>query len=580
MTNINEIIQYLQQWITAQALRQIAAFVLVLILAYIPAKLIEWILKRTLTKWHERLPWLDNALKILTSLLYPLFAGGLGYVALRLFEIQGWASDILAWLLPLVVVWLVYRLAVAAVRVGLPPEQVRRVHLRIIIPLTLVLVGLHIAGVLTNLWQDPTGILQALILVLIFFLAKIPVEPIRRWLDKVQMRVLQSSIMEILPVARDVIPTLMSALQPLIAWILGMVAIGIYDVLGADRELLVWAVPLFLLWFVFEAADAFVTMRTSPQKAKRSHRALQILALVIAVLHTVGRLETVWEWGLWQIGGNAYLQFGGLLTGLLILLVALLLSRTTRVFLRQRLPDAGLDPSLTQILATVAGYTVVLFGLLIAFNRMNIPLTSFTVILGGLSVGLGFSLQDILSNFISGLVLMFERSIAPGDVLQVDEITGVVQEVGIRATRMRSYDNVEIIVPNSRFLTQEVTNYSTGDRKVRIHLPIGVTSDADPRQTEAAILKAAHHPDLLDDPAPSVFYVDFTGDNHDFELLVWTDDATKAPRIKSDLRYGVWYELAAADIGLPIQELDLHVRSIPPEMRTDGSVTEAGQKGT
>jgi hypothetical protein len=331
LTNINEIIQYLQQWITAQALRQMAAFALVLIVAYIPAKLLEWILKRALIRWFDRLPWLDNALKILTSVLYPLFAGGLGYVALRLFEIQGWSSEILAWLFPLLVVWLVYRLAVAAVRVGLPPEQAKRVHLRIIIPLTLVLVGLHIAGVLTNLWQDPTGILQAAILVLIFFLAKVPVEPIRQQLDKVQLRVLQSSIMEILPVARDVIPTLMSALQPLIAWMLGMVAIGIYDVLGADRDLLVWAVPLFLLWFMYEAADAFVTMRTSPQRAKRAHRVLQILALAIAALHTVGRLETVWEWGLWQIGGNVYLQFGGLLTGLLILLIALLLSRTTRI---------------------------------------------------------------------------------------------------------------------------------------------------------------------------------------------------------------------------------------------------------
>jgi len=565
--NINETVQYLQQFITIEAIRQIATFVLVLLMAYVPAKLVEWALKRILARWLKQLTWLDYALQILFSVLLPLLAWGLAYAALLVFETQGWADEILAWLLPLLPVWLIYRLAKTALYIGLSPDRAKRVYRRAVIPLALVLVALHIAGVLTNFWEYRGEIIQALILVLIYFIARIPVQPLRRQLDKAQFRLLGSSILEILPVARDVIPCFMWALHPLIASMLGVTAIVIYDILGANNGFLVWAVPFFLLGFLYQLVHAFITLHLSPAKGRRANQILLILVFVIAALHSVNRLQIVWSWGIWQVGENAWLELGGLLTGAVIVIIAILLSRTSRVFLRKRLPSAGIDPSLTQIVSTFAGYLIIFVGLMIALNLMHIPMTSLTVILGGLSVGLGFSLQDILANFISGLVLMFERSIVPGDVLEVDQITGIVEEVGIRAMRMRTYDNVEIVVPNSRFLTKEVTNYSSGDPRVRVRIPIGVTSNADPRQTEAAILRGAHHADILEDPAPSVFYIDFSSDNHDFELSVWTDNATKIPRIKSDLRYTVWDELVSEDIGLPLPALDLYVKSVPEEMQ-------------
>jgi small-conductance mechanosensitive channel len=568
--DINEIVQYLQQFLAPEALRQVLAFVLLLIVAYIPAKLIEWMVGRILRRWLGTLSWLAGALEILKSVLFPLLAWGLGSVALYVFELQDWATEILAWLLPLLPVWMIYRLAKTAVYLALPADRARRLHVRLVLPLTLVLVALHIAGVLTNFWDYRAEILQAAILILIFFVSKIPVEPLRRQLDKVQIRILGSSIPEVLPVARHAIPILMWALQPLMAWILGMAVIALYDVLGLDSAFSVWAVSFFLLWFVYEVVQAFLALYLAPANAKRTVRILQVVVLVIAALHSIDRLDVVWEWGVWQIGENAWVEFGGLVTGLVVIALTILLSRSTRVFLQQRLPRTGVNPSLAQSLTTFSGYLVVFVGVMIALNLMHIPLTSLTIILGGLSVGIGFSLQDILSNFIAGIVLMFEGAIVPGDVLEVDQTTGVVTEVGIRSMRMRTYDNVEIVVPNSRFLTQEVRNYSSRDRGVRVRIPVGVTSDADPRQAEAAILQGAHHPDILDDPPPSVFYVAFTSDNHDFELCVWTDDATKIPRIRSDLRYNVWDALVAQDIGLPLQALDLYVKSVPPEMATDG----------
>ena len=563
--NAEEIIQYFQQLITTEAIRQLAVFVLVLIVAYIPARLIEWLLRRVLATWLERLSWLDIAYRILQAVLYPLLAWGLILLSIPAFESQGWASDILAWLIPLLPVWLIYRLAKTVTYIALPPDRARLVYRRAVVPLILLLVVLHLVGVLNHIWDYRSEILQAVVLALIFFVSKLPVEPLRRQLDRVQMRVLGSSILEILPLARHMIPVLMWALQPLIAWILGMGVLALYGVLGVDSSFSAWAVPFFLLWFAYEAAQAFLTLYLSPSNGRRSVRVLQIVVLVIAALHSIDSLNVIWSWGVWQVGENAWVEIGGLLIGLVILVLTVLLSRTTRVFLRERLPDTGLNPSLAQIVTTFAGYVIIFAGLMLALNRMNIPLTSLTVIIGGLSVGIGFSLQDILGNFIAGIVLMFEGSIVPGAVVEVDQTTGVVTEVGIRAMRMRTYDNVDIVVPNSRFLTQEVTNYSSGDPRVRIRLPIGVTSNADPRQTEAAILRGARHPEILDDPPPSVFYTDFSSDNHDFELLVWTDDATKIPRIKSDLRYTVWDELVAEDIGMPLPALDLYVKAMPEE---------------
>ncbi len=565
--NAEEIILYFQRLVTTEAIRQLAAFVLVLIVAYIPARLVEWFLRRVLATWLEKLSWLAIAYKILQAVLYPLLAWGLTILSIPVFESQGWASDILAWLLPLLPVWLIYRLAKTVTYIALPPDRARLVYRRAVVPLSLLLVVLHLVGVLNNIWDYRSEILQAAVLALIFFVSKIPVEPLRRQLDRVQMWVLGSSVLEILPLLRHVIPVLMWALQPLIAWILGLGVLALYAILGVDSSFSAWAVPFFLLWFVYEAVQAFLTLYLSPSNGRRAVRSLQIAVLVLAALYSIDYLNVIWNWGVWQVGENAWVEFGGLLTGLVILALTVLLSRTTRVFLRERLPATGLNPSLAQILTTFAGYLIIFAGLMLALNLMNIPLTSLTVILAGLSVGIGFSLQDILSNFIAGIVLMFEGSIVPGAVVEVDQTTGVVTEVGIRAMRMRTYDNVDIVVPNSRFLTQEVTNYSGSDPRVRIRIPIGVTSNADPRQTEVAILRGAHHPDILDDPAPGVFYIDFSSDNHDFELLVWTDDATKIPRIKSDLRYTVWDELVAEGIGMPLPALDLYVKSMPEEMQ-------------
>ncbi len=567
--NISETIQYLQQFITTEALRQAVAFVLLLIVAYIPAKLVEWMLGRFLRRWLGTLSWLAGACAVLKSVLFPLLAWGLGSLALYIFELQGWATEILAWLLPLLPVWMIYRLAKTAVHLALPPDRARRLHLRLVLPLTLVLVILHVAGVLTNFWDYRAEILQAAILILVFFVSNIPVEPLRQQLDKVQLWVLQSSIPEILPVARHVIPILMWALQPLIAWILGMAVIALYGVLGVNSAFSVWVVAFFLLWFVYEVIQASLALSLTPANGKRAMPILQIVVVVVAVLHSIDRLDVVWDWGVWQVGENAWVELGGLVTGLVVIGLTIMLSRTSRAFLQQRLPRSGMNPSLAQIVTTLTGYLVVFVGVMIALNIMHLPLTSLTIILGGLSVGIGFSLQDILGNFVAGIVLMFEGAIVPGDVLEVDQTTGVVTEVGVRSMRMRTYDNVEIVIPNSRFLSQEVTNYSSGDPRVRVRIPIGVTSSADPRQVEAAILRAAHHPDVLHDPPPSVFYVAFTSDNHDFELCVWTDDATKIPKIKSDLRYIVWDELAAKDIGLPLPALDVHVKSAPPGMTSE-----------
>ncbi len=126
------------------------------------------------------------------------------------------------------------------------------------------------------------------------------------------------------------------------------------------------------------------------------------------------------------------------------------------------------------MLATFVAYAVLIGGLLVSLSLIGIDLTAFTIILGGLSVGFGFGMQDVISNFVSGFILLFERSIGPGDIVEIEGNVGEVREVGIRSMRIRTNDNVELIVPNTTFLTNIVTTYTRGDRRVRVRVPVGV----------------------------------------------------------------------------------------------------------
>lgn len=349
---------------------------------------------------------------------------------------------------------------------------------------------------------------------------------------------------------------------PLLAWLLGLSAIALFDTMEWEAGLLHWLVPFLLAWLLYRTLVHLAVVRFGPERAEQFRRQIVRPLLVVAtLLYAVGWLDDLLNWGV-GLPDNR-ITFGAIVGALLVLYLFVLLSRGSRNLLQQSLlPGAGLEPALTQVLATFFAYGVIMAGVATALGVAGISLTALTVILGGLSVGLGFGLQEIVSNFFSGFILLFEGSIAPGQVIQIGEVVGQVDDIGIRSTRVKTTDNVELIVPNSHFLSDVVTNFTRGDTQVRLRVKVGVSYQADPREVEAALLEAAApfaSPSL---PDAAVLFTDFGDSSLNFELQLWTEEAYRIPSMKSRLRYLIWDALAARQIEIPFPQRDIHIRSV------------------
>ena len=204
---------------------------------------------------------------------------------------------------------------------------------------------------------------------------------------------------------------------------------------------------------------------------------------------------------------------------------------------------------------------------------VGIDLGSLALVAGAIGVGLGFGLQNILSNFISGLILLAERPIAIGDRVEVDGVAGRVRQINLRSTTVVTSDNISIIVPNSAFITSKVVNWSHGDPKVRLRLPVGVAYGTDPDRLKRVLLAVADaHPKALKDPAPTVLFEAFGDSALNFELAVWTAEMLATPRrFRSELNFAVEKALRENDIEIPFPQRDLHLRS--------GTLRVSGQSG-
>src|SRR5205807_3499870 len=178
-------------------------------------------------------------------------------------------------------------------------------------------------------------------------------------------------------------------------------------------------------------------------------------------------------------------------------------------------------------------------------------------------VGVGFGLQNIASNFISGLVILAERPITIGDRVEVAGVAGQVELIRARSTVIRTNDNIAMIVPNTKFIDSPVTNWTYGDPRVRFRVPVGVAYGSDVNKVRDALVAAGtSHPHVLHDPAPSVFLKQFGESSIEFELVVWSSEMSHRPsRFKSDLNFAIEEKLREAGIEIPFPQRDLHIRS-------------------
>ena len=263
---------------------------------------------------------------------------------------------------------------------------------------------------------------------------------------------------------------------------------------------------------------------------------------------------------------------------LLFLLGLTAASRMLRHFLQRRvLPHTSMEPGQQYAFARFSSYVFFLLGLAIGLQSLGVDLSSLVVLGGALGVGVGLGLQNVVSNFVSGLILLIERPVKVGDRIEVENTFGEVVRIAGRSTWVRTNDNVVIIVPNSEFITGRVINWTANDRQVRFSVPVNVAYGSDPDQVRSALLEVARkNPDVLRDPEPDVILTDFGESALHFQLRVFTTSRVSTPPVlKSDLYFAIFQTFAEKGIHIPFPQRDLHLKSVVPIVVTGGAVIPA-----
>ena len=261
--------------------------------------------------------------------------------------------------------------------------------------------------------------------------------------------------------------------------------------------------------------------------------------------------------------GNLQLSVTTILEGVLIFIVALFLSRTLSAFLQRRIAKrAYIDPGLSYTLGRLTQYLILSVGLLLALKlAFNLDLTSIAVLFTALSVGIGFGLQYIAADIASGFILLFERPVRVGDRISIGNQEGDVQSINLRTTVLMTNDRVSVIVPNSKLVRDQLINWSYGDPRARLAIPIGVATDADVDLVTKTLLNAAEGVDnVLQDPPPKVQFLEFGDWSNNFRLLVWTNRPRLHRQIRSDINYRINKLFRDAGIEIPYPQTELRIR--------------------
>ena len=266
----------------------------------------------------------------------------------------------------------------------------------------------------------------------------------------------------------------------------------------------------------------------------------------------------------WNTELFASVTIGSILLLLILFASVIIIERIVqKQLIRRFLSRTKLQSSLQFGLSRIIGYTLIAVGFYVAFQLVGVDLSSLAIIAVSLGVGVGFGLQNIINNFVSGIIILAERPISIGDRIEVAGVAGRVTKMQLRSTTVVTNDNITMIVPNADFISNTVTNWSHGDPKVRIRVPVGVAYGSDLKLLQQLLLEAAgEHPKALRDPSPVVLFTEFGDSSLNFELGVWTQEMPATPvHFTSEMNFIIEQKLRENDIEIPFPQRDLHVRS-------------------
>jgi potassium-dependent mechanosensitive channel len=289
------------------------------------------------------------------------------------------------------------------------------------------------------------------------------------------------------------------------------------------------------------------------------------LGLLSTALEGAGRLL-----GAGVTVGTLSVSVGGMLVFVLTVWLSFLLARLVNFVLQEDVfTRVHTTRGVPYAISGLVRYTLILLGVLFGLAAAGVELSKLAVIAGGLGVGIGFGLQNVVNNFVSGLILLFERPLQIGDSVQVSDTWGTMKHIGIRSSVIRTFDGAEVIVPNGMLISEKVTNWTLSDRRRRIEVGVGVEYGT-PAQTVIDLLVgvAKANPKVILDPEPYAYFINFGDSSLDFKLRVWVefDDGYS---VSSELAVAIQEALDQAGIGVPFPQRDMHVVSVTPEAASD-----------
>lgn len=271
------------------------------------------------------------------------------------------------------------------------------------------------------------------------------------------------------------------------------------------------------------------------------------------ILHAINYKVTI---------GDFQLSLMGFVYAVIVLLVIHTITVVIKEVLRDRvLREAEMETGLKDSIVRITGYVLWMIGVLIALRVVGISATALTVVFGALGIGLGFGLQNIFNNFLSGIILLFERPIQVGDVIEIDGIWGTVREINVRSTQVRTFDNADLIIPNSDFISQRLTNWSFRDARVRRIVQVGVAYGSDIERVRQILMEIAYqHPRILRRPHPEVLFSDFGDSALIFQLRFWVHIDWFLV-VETDVRFDIDRLFKENNITIPFPQRDLHFKS-------------------
>lgn len=391
--------------------------------------------------------------------------------------------------------------------------------------------------------------------------AKLLAPPLSRWLDALRFQGRLGGPMQ--AVVQALSRFAFSLVTALVLWF----ATVAFRQIGLPNDLLRIAVSLSLAWVVIRLVSRLVRNRTLS-------KTIAVIAWAIAALNILNLLTPTLDLldAMALTAGQVRISLLSVLKAAVALSVLLWLGQLVSRTVEQRLrTTTAVTPAMQALISKLVQVTLVGVALLVGLGAVGIDLTALAVFSGAVGVGIGFGLQKVVSNFISGIILLLDRSIKPGDVIQLGETYGKITGLNGRYVAVQTRDNTNFLIPNEDLITKQVINWSYTDKLVRLKVPIGISYDADVRQAIALCLDAVDDvPRALPQPKPVCWIRGFGDNSIDIELRFWINDPENGTvNVKGQIYLAIWDRFKEHGIEIPFPQRDIHLRTMPADLLGD-----------